>query len=319
MVAEAAPNTQRRAVPPRWSLALVLGVPVLVLTVLALGYLQLIHYTRIAHRHIPREADSALRIDLQQVVLFEPFRKHILPAVAGAADASGHTRLHKLDSDIGINSALDVREIVIAHGPGEEDWTTIIGGLFPSGQMLAGIERVLRDQSRLQLQKSRDGKALFIDPWGLVLGQAGSGCIIVSTREALLRQALQAHDDPTFTPLANAAGGFVLGTGTPLLQQLLESWGVGPVSGGFTLQDNLLVEVHTRLLRPDMAAPEALEQAQRWSHDGGGESWAALRALLARVRLSTRENELIFHSYWERAELDAVAEQWGARLSQRLP
>lgn len=305
--------------PPRWSLALVLGVPVLVLTVLALGYLQLIHYTRIAHRHIPREADGALRFDLQQVVLFEPFRKHILPAVAGTADASGHTRLHKLDSDIGINSALDVREIVIAHGPGEEDWTTIIGGLFPSGQMLAGIERVLREQPRLQLQKSRDGKALFIDPWGLVLGQAGSGCLIVSTREELLRQALRPHEDPAFAPLASVAGGFMLGSASPPVRQLLEVWGVGPVSGGFTLQDKLLVEVHTRVVRPDMAALEAVERAQRWSRDGGGASWTALRALLARARLDTQENELILHSYWEREELDAVAQQWGARLGRRLP
>ena len=63
-----------------------LGLAALALTLVAAAgawwaYRSLIHYERRAALHLPGDADFVARLDLEQVVMFEPVRKYLLPLI----------------------------------------------------------------------------------------------------------------------------------------------------------------------------------------------------------------------------------------------
>ncbi|HMJ11893.1 MAG TPA: hypothetical protein VK524_10795, partial [Polyangiaceae bacterium] len=65
---------------PYWVVAsgfgalLALGIAVAVLI-----YFRLIRYERVAGYHLPQETTFAVRLDVEQAIVYEPFRRHLLP------------------------------------------------------------------------------------------------------------------------------------------------------------------------------------------------------------------------------------------------
>src|SRR5688500_1201740 len=52
-------------------------------------YFRLIRYERVVAPHVPRDAAFVVRLDVEQAIVYEPFRRHLLPlADRGRAPAS---------------------------------------------------------------------------------------------------------------------------------------------------------------------------------------------------------------------------------------
>jgi hypothetical protein len=61
----------------------------LIIAVAVSLYLRYIHYERVAARHVPAGSVLALRIDVEQVDLYEPVRRHLIPLLGGPARSPG--------------------------------------------------------------------------------------------------------------------------------------------------------------------------------------------------------------------------------------
>ena len=198
--AETHAGDRRGGVPARvialWS---ALGAALL----LALGFIayrELIHYERHASEHVPPGAELALRLDLEQVLLFEPLRRHLLPLVdraplAGAPPEPGApSRLLRLREQADLNLGFDLREVVFAQEPGG-GWVLALGGIFGARSVLDGIERVLAAEPGLRA--TRDAGVLTLTGSGLALAQAEDGVLLIASDAAVLGRALpprRAHE-----------------------------------------------------------------------------------------------------------------------------
>jgi hypothetical protein len=182
----------------------------LALAALAAGwaYFHYLRYERVAARHLPADTTAAARIDVEQVVLFAPVRKHLIPLIDQIGDAPGREpRLQRIARETGVKVALELRELVLARGPTSADWVLVIGGRFPDHGLIEGIDRVLRAEGSAW-RLSADGRSL-LGPSGIALGQAKDAALVLASNPARLAQALQPSD--TYARLglkAEGAGGF---------------------------------------------------------------------------------------------------------------
>lgn len=208
-------------------------------------YYEYIQYERVAARHLPANTQAAVRLDLEKVVLYEPIRRHVLPLAnehARAASGAGParpTRLERIQNATGIELGVDLRELVLGWGPGAADWVLVVGGRFRREGVLAGLERVLREEGH-SWSRTADGLAL-VSPEGFALGQATDGSLIAASGERLLRAALPVH--PTHQEL-----------GLPL---------TGP--GGFAVRGEVLrqfVPTPLRLLAPPLGVVDHVQRVQ---------------------------------------------------------
>jgi hypothetical protein len=181
------PRVRAGSLPKRWSLVVALGVPVLVLFGIALGYYRLVYFERVAALHVPAAAHFAARIDLEQVVLFEPIRKNLLPVLDEASVVHGKPLSQRIATETGINLAMDLREIVVAVGP-DEQWVVVLGGLFPK-QALEGVVRAIAQDERLASSSISQG-VLWLEQWALVAAQAVDGSFVISNQQQALLAAL---------------------------------------------------------------------------------------------------------------------------------
>ena len=81
----------------------------------AVMYFKLLHYQRVAALHLPPDTTAAARIDVENVALFEPVRKHLLPLAntLRAGDPRLKPRLKRLEQHTRIEFAVDLREIAV--------------------------------------------------------------------------------------------------------------------------------------------------------------------------------------------------------------
>lgn len=102
-----------------------------IVAVAGLLYVRFVRYERVAARHVPAGATAALRLEVQQAALYEPFRKHLLPLLGGPSlpPAEGDARVAVFERRSGLSRA-DLREVLVALGPGERDWAIVVGGIF---------------------------------------------------------------------------------------------------------------------------------------------------------------------------------------------
>lgn len=174
------------------------GGALLALLLVAIGfavfvYVRMIRYERVAALHLPPETTAALRVDLEKVVLYEPFRKHLLPLVDELGNqAEASPRLTRLQRETKIELAVDVRELVLARGAGAGDWLLIAGGKFARGGVVPGVAKVLGEEG-IEVRPSPDGRSLLL-PGGSALGQADDGAIVIASSERLLGAALPPGD-----------------------------------------------------------------------------------------------------------------------------
>jgi hypothetical protein len=326
------PRGERGALPARvlalWSAA----VAAVLLTVGFIAYRQLIHYDRHAIEHVPPGSELALRLDLEQVVLFEPLRRHLLPLVdraplTGAPPKhSAPSRLVRLREQAGLNLAFDLRELVFAreHAGG---WVLAIGGMFGTRPVLDGIERVLNAEPGMR--SSRVAGVLTLLGSGLALAQAQDGVLLIASDAAVLARSL---------PASRAHEALGLGVDGAGALGALGSW-LEPHGPRVPPEGPPLIRCSARLELDDpliltawvvRAGPGDVEAAQRdvaaWLGTPSGSDdffphpdWAGERALLARASfVSESDTSVRVSTTWQRAELDQAARSLTAWLESRF-
>lgn len=182
-----------------------LGLALVIVAVAAFLYVRFVRYERIAARHVPTGATVALRLDVQQAVLYEPFRKHLLPLLGGPSRpaAEGDARVLAFEQRSGIGR-VDLREIVVFRGPAPKDWAVVLGGIFHRSRSPVALAMALAAvDARWKL--GQDGLARYGDT-GVTAADASDGVIIVGSTPEVVSAALSPAELGLSLPAG--AGGF---------------------------------------------------------------------------------------------------------------
>ncbi len=282
-----------------------------ILAVFGIGYWVLVKYEPRAALHIPGDAEAAIRVDVEQVVLYEPLRRHLFPVLDGAKfDAN---RLQRLKELSGVNLGMDLREVVVAALP-DGEMVVLVGGLFPKVGLLPALEQVLSSAGN-QHPCSLAGAVLRCS--GAVVVQADDGVLVIATNERSLDSAVEGSDWATRWNLPNAP--------LALVANKLERLALPRVVGGNSatpawvaqltrltastdLGDPLRVEVAFDGLGPERVRDVtlSLEVAQRWMAANPGPDAAGERAVLARAEVHEANGRPVVRSSWARADMDRL-------------
>lgn len=314
-------QTRAGSVPKRWSLVLALGVPVVVLFGLAVGYYRLVYFERVAVLHVPAGANFAVRVDVEQVVLFEPIRKNLLPVLDAASDVSGQALSQRIRSATGINLAMDLREILFSVGPQEDHWLLVLSGLFPK-HALRGVADAMGRDARLGVSLGPDD-LLQVQSWGMYVTQAADGSFLISNVPAQLQAARQPNDVFRSLGLLREGAGSAVAVPT--------DGSAGPLAGFARVRAEIsLAPTITLRVEAEPSATRASQtsDAKGWlagakmlaaGSDGSLGTWQALRPGLARAEpLGSAENHWDFQTSFERHELDTWLADLAVQLSHRL-
>jgi hypothetical protein len=164
-------------------------------------YFRLIRYERVAARHVPRDAALIVRLDVEQAIVYEPFRRHLLPlAERPRTPAQGtapvlEPRLDRLKRHTGIELAVDIRELVVALGPTPRDWLIVLGGKFPKQSVVKGLHTLFHEEG-LPVELASGERRLTL-AGGAAVGQAEDGVLLFASNNAWLDAALGASQ-PAF-------------------------------------------------------------------------------------------------------------------------
>jgi hypothetical protein len=330
-VRDDAPGVARAGVRAR-VLALWGGVLALLLAFGAtLAYRGLIRYERRAIEHVPAGAELAVRVDLEQLVLFGPFREHLLALVdraplgwnAGAATG----RLARLREQGGLNLGLDLRELVVAR-TAAGSWLLAFGGIFGHGPLLPGIEATLRAEPGARLR--HEGAMLILEPSGLALSQAEDGILLIGSDADIVQRA---------TSPTRVAADLGLGAAGAATAAASPGWlGALPWVDASTARALPLRRASARLdygdpfaltLELGLDAPVDLAKAREtidtWfgAPVGAGfaprADWGGERAVMARAQLtSPAPDTLRLTTTWQRGELARACRSLAAWLEGKL-
>ncbi len=293
-----------------------------------LAYVRLVQYERRAALHVPEGAPFAARLDLEQVVLFEPFRRHVLPVVRDLLAQQGG--LATLEEKTGIDLAMDLREVMFARAAREGHWVAGVGGLFPSDGVVSGLYEIVQEAKLPGCTFANE--RLSCPPYGVFVEQADDGIVVFSSDAQLLVQALAPSEHYERLGLGrNDAAGFGMdgswlralpgvrfGALVPGLGALDQFDGA---SGTVELGTESFVEVR---LRPEQGgdlsslAPTVetlLSGFGTFLRLAGQRDHAGEQALLARAEVTTTETgEVKVRSVWPREDMDRAAQSLGQIL-----
>jgi hypothetical protein len=161
-------------------------------------------YGPVASRHVPEGATAAVRFDLTHVMFYEPYRRSIAPLVDRVgARMDAPARSERLEAH-GFRVAGDVREVLVALGPGAGDWAIVIGGRLPRAGLATQVAEALR-QEGIPLDES--GGVFSVRGSNVAFAQAQDSAFVLGSSSERVRGALPAHAGPP--ELSGAAGGFV--------------------------------------------------------------------------------------------------------------
>jgi hypothetical protein len=304
----AVPELERRSISARRLALYSLALAAVLIGLAFVAYRELLHYERRALLHVPAGATLVVRVDLEQIVLFEPVRKHLLPLIDRVSLADGSSAMQdahsgralRLREGAGLNLGLDLRELVFARLGGGEGWVLAAGGLFPDRDLLESVARVLEAEPGARPRRS--GSMLLLGAGSLALARASDGILLLGSSPGAVERALR----PVET---NGA----LGEGAAAFSAELPGPGDGAssrerVRGRLDYGDPfpLTLEVEHAAGDPDPAR-RALE---RWLHVDttslvAGADWGGERALLARATFVPASPTLTrVTTTWEQGEVD---------------
>ena len=298
-----------------------------------LAYARLVHYRRCAVEHLPPETELVARLDVEQVVLFEPVRRHLVPLIdrlpIGAAPsiAQAEARTTRWRREAGLNLGLDLREVLLATAPGGR-WVLVLGGLFQQG-LVPAIAGELTGEGATGWRRA--GDALEFTPSGVAFSQARDGALLLASDRALLEATL-----PSSTRFREL-GVEREGAGSALIPRaVLDRWAaeggaphwLGTIERAvLDLSTRREIEVEVRLVLHDSASAAALvalagqapEPAANGtdldSSAGGLDPWG----FLARAQHpEVSGNAFQFVSVWRQGELDRAVRDFAAWLERRL-
>lgn len=333
---------ERRAVP--FAAVLAFGVATFLAALMGawLVYRELIRYEPRAARHLLPGTEIAARLDVEQVVVFEPVRRHLLPladtplitdpeaanATSALAGAPAPERLRALRELADLQLGRDLREIVVARTAAGA-WMLALGGLFPKRGLTAAIEEVLRREGVQTLE--RLGDVLVLAPGGMALAQAPDGVLVIASSREAVESALPQSELYAQIGMPAEGDGSLVVTSEPIRRwrQQVQSVFDLPASNGlvvsFRIERPLRLEATLGGHDAGTLAP-ALASAQRsLSFDSRPPAafpitdWGAERALLARASVVPGEdNRPKIVTFMELPELDAALAWLAARAQRSL-
>src|SRR6185295_4775721 len=98
------------------------------------------------------------------------------------------------------------RELLVAFGPAPGDWSVLLAGSFPAGDLVAAAERTLTGEG-IQCRPLGGGRMAV--PGGTVLGEGADHVLVLASSAARLDAALALHPVVPNIPRLGA-GAFVL-------------------------------------------------------------------------------------------------------------
>jgi hypothetical protein len=306
---------------------LVLGA-VTVLGAFAIGYWRLVHYSRSAAFHLPAGTHFAVRLDVEQVVLFEPLRKNLFPVLT---EGRAPGVLARVEAATGVNPAMDLREVLFAIGPAGE-WTFLVGGLFPK-DLTSGVAQVL-DGEGVKSCALR-GQRLHCTAPELWLAQAPDNLLVVASSEAQLARAIERSDTHKTLGFPVTGAGALVATSAQfgpwlenpllgLLPGVRTLSQVRRVNGDLRLAER--AEVRLRLL-PEAGldvqtlqsqAEQALAALKGLSNLVPGDGMLGGRPFLSRATVSVEGGAALLSSHYTQTELDLTARAVAASLREWL-
>jgi hypothetical protein len=333
------PAKSARTGLPYWVVAggfgalLALGIAVAVVI-----YFRLIRYERVAAQHVPRDAAFVVRLDVEQAIVYEPFRRHLLPlADRGRVGANAgparvlDPRLERIKRHTGIELAVDMRELLFARGPSEREWLLVIGGKFPKQGVVKGLHTVLLEEG-VQAELA-PGEHVVTLPSGSVLGQAEDGALLFASGRAWLDGALRAQAIPPELGLnvGQAAALAATSRGLPALPAiwsifdpaLTAELSVQQLRGELALAAVPTLRARIRLA-PGASAAAAEARLRDWTRGArmasaeqnapGGQPSAGKGLEVSRGG----EAELRIEGPWPRENLDGALESFGRWLAKSV-
>lgn len=164
-------------------------------------YRKYVAYEPTVARHAPPDAGIVVRLDLTHVMLYEPFRRSIMP-LADEGGRGARSRQERL-AEKGIRLGADVRELLLAVGPGRRDFALVIGGQLPKAGLAATVAELLAAEGR-ELDVRPDGVRILRSS-GFAFAQAADGAFVLGSGEARVRSMLPVRAaDPD---LSEGSGG----------------------------------------------------------------------------------------------------------------
>jgi hypothetical protein len=146
-------------------------------------YFFVLRYAPVAHQHVPENAGLVVHLDLEQVVMFEPARRHLIPLL-GAGAPPGEPRLERIAKATGVQLTRDLREAALVVWPRESGWAVLGGGFFRRG-VLPKMAAVLAAEDASWTLGADD---LLVGPRGLAFTQASDGLLILASSAERARQ-----------------------------------------------------------------------------------------------------------------------------------
>jgi hypothetical protein len=286
----------------------------------AVIYFQFLRYTRVAARHVPPDSDAVVRVEVEKVVLFEPFRKYLLPIVDCAGKPTMKPSRHeRIQARSRVELAVDLREMVYAQAGGREHWVVLLGGMFPKSGVVAGVAKVLREEGR----QGSVADGAWVDAEGWALAQADDGVLILASSIERARAALPAGEGARSLalPLDGAVGIALSEAG---LSRTLRTAGVEPIDGlsGVTSELALSGDVtgHARLTMLPGADPKVVRSRVEAALKGipaRPEGFGEAR-LAGEARVIEQPGALGLEFPWEHLDVDRGGAKLHALLSERL-
>jgi hypothetical protein len=170
-------------------------------------YFAVWRYRPTASQHIPPGTIAAVRFDGRELYLYEPFRKHVLGKLQGAA-AGGRAQRFKKNTNIDITS--DIREVVVATATGET-WVVLVGGDFGAARGGNKFEKGLFEFIKGEEITGFELNDGAVQGRGLFIGQAEDTTVVIASSRETLEKALEPSDTNTRLGLASSgAMSFVI-------------------------------------------------------------------------------------------------------------
>lgn len=151
-------------------------------------YQKYVKTTPKAASHLPERVESALRLDVEQVVSYEPFRVYLLDVFEQGREGP-EPRVKHLERKTTLELGIDSREIVFARLP-ENEWLILLGGVFRRDGVLEGAGSMLRDEGE-SFQPQGD---VLVHENGEAFAVSADGTLILASSIGVAQAALPAAE-----------------------------------------------------------------------------------------------------------------------------
>ena len=150
-------------------------------------YVRWVRYSPLATRHLTPEVASATRLDVEQAVVYQPFREHIL-ALLEIGRENAEPRVKELERRTTLELSVDAREIILAEFPGDQ-WLILGGGLFVREGVLDQVAEMYSDEG-IELKRVDD---FLIHSSGVTFALASDGVLLLGSNRAIVASARAVH------------------------------------------------------------------------------------------------------------------------------